>query len=228
MSEQLVLDLPHRPALEADDFLVSTCNAAAVRLIDAWPDWPGEVQVICGPAGCGKSHLANVWRLKSGAARLAPERLAGPAVLPAVEAFVIEDLDRVSTDEHAVFHLLNSLREEGVSALLTARTPPAGWRVRLPDLVSRLRSIPVVTIGPPDDDLLQAVLLKQFADRQLNPEPHVIAFLATRMERSMDAVRHLVAALDRAALAAGRKITRPMAADVLQELASANDSDAAR
>ena len=228
MSEQLVLDLPHRPALEADDFLVSGCNAAAVRLIDAWPDWPGGVQVICGPAGSGKSHLANVWCLKSGATRLAPESLArrSPGVLPAVEAFVIEDLDRVAIDEHAMFHLLNSLREEGVSALLTARTPPASWQVHLPDLESRLRSIPVVTIGAPDDDLLQAVLLKQFTDRQLNPEPHVIAFLVTRMERSMEAVRHLVAALDRAALAAGRKITRPMAAEVLEELAAASGSDA--
>ncbi len=227
MSEQLAFDLPHRPALEADDFLVSACNEAAVRLIDAWPDWPGEVQVICGPAGRGKSHLANVWLLKSGATRLAPQDLAGlgPEALRPVKAVVIEDLDRLEADERALFHLFNLLREAGLSALLTARTSPASWEVRLPDLKSRLRSIPVVCIGPPDDGLLQAVLLKQFADRQLNPDPQVIAYLAMRMERSMDAVRDLVAALDLAALAAGRKITRQMAARVLQELSASGASE---
>lgn len=222
MSEQLVFDLPHRPALGADDFFVSDCNEAAVRLVDAWPDWPGAVQVICGPSGCGKSHLANVWLLKSNAIRLESGDLAGlgPEVLDPVGAVVVEDLDRVPADEQALFHLLNLLREGDLSALFTARSSPAGWPVRLPDLESRLRSLPVVSIGAPDDGLLRAVILKQFTDRQLNPDPHVIAYLATRMERSMDAVRELVAALDRAALASGRKITRPMAARVLRQLSA--------
>ncbi len=127
-----------------------------------------------------------------------------------------------------LFHLLNLASEQGVSVLMTARTKPAQWRVQLPDLTSRLRSLPVATIGPPDDNLLRAVLLKQFLDRQLNVEPNVIAFLAKRMERSMDAVRRLVVTLDREALAKGRRITRQFAAEVLSRSKTGTETNAWR
>ncbi len=219
MSEQLVFDLPHRPALEADDFLVSDCNAAAVRLIDDWPRWPAPIHALVGPEGSGKTHLANVWRLKTGARPLGEDDLARPGVLDlsGLRAVLLEDLDQIRWDEKTLFHLINLCAEAGVSALMTARTPPAHWSAALPDLASRLRSLPVVSIGAPDDALLKAVLLKQFVDRQLDVTPPVIAFLAARMERSMQGARRLVVALDRAALARGGRITRPLAAQVLEE-----------
>ena len=102
--------------------------------------------------------------------------------------------------------------------LLTARTAPARWNVELPDLISRLRATPVAKIGAPDDMLLGAVLLKHFADRQLNISPAVLKFLLKRMIRSMDAARELVIALDRAALSTGKKITRQFAGDVLEQV----------
>ena len=215
--EQLVFELPHRAALEDVDFLVSDCNQEAVRLIDSWPDWPNGIHVITGPAGCGKSHLGNVWLLKSSGHRLVRGDLKDPGSdrLMGAGAVLLEDLHRGPIDETGLFHLLNLAAEQGISVLLTARKKPAQWRVQLPDLTSRLRSLPVTTIGPPDDHLLRAVLLKQFLDRQLNVEPNVIAFLAKRMERSMDAVRRLVVTLDREALVKGRRITRHFAADVL-------------
>ncbi|MGB8274330.1 MAG: DNA replication protein, partial [Alphaproteobacteria bacterium] len=67
---QLPLDLPHRPALGLEDFLVAPCNVGAVRWIDRWPDWPGPVLAITGPSACGKTHLAHVWQARSGAAML--------------------------------------------------------------------------------------------------------------------------------------------------------------
>ncbi len=220
MSEQLVLDLPHRSAMGADDFLVSACNTAAVELVDSWPRWDHPVQLIEGPAGCGKTHLANVWRHKASARMLEPERLEGPGI--ANEEFgngvIVEDLDRTPFDEQALFHLLNLARERGFCVLLTARAAPARWTVKLPDLMSRLRATPVAKIGAPDDMLLGAVLLKHFADRQLNISPAVLKFLLKRMVRSMDAARELVVALDRAALASGKKITRQFAGDVLKQV----------
>ncbi|MBO0765519.1 MAG: hypothetical protein J2P50_13145, partial [Hyphomicrobiaceae bacterium] len=69
-SEQLILDLPHRPALGANDFLISPSNKAAADMVDLWPAWPQASVVVVAPARAGKTHLANVWRLKSGAARL--------------------------------------------------------------------------------------------------------------------------------------------------------------
>ena len=220
MSEQLVFDLPHRAALEASDFLVSGCNAEAVKLIDSWPEWPGACHLIIGPAGCGKSHLANVWRLKSGAKRI---EVADIAAFDAIDGEVqsgilLENLDRTAFDERALFHLLNLSLERRFNVLLTARKAPSHWAVDLADLNSRLRSMPIAEISAPDDGLLRAVLLKQFLDRQLNVDPQVIAFLATRMERSTEAVRAVVDAIDRLALEGGRKITRQLVSEVLGQL----------
>jgi len=222
MSEQLVLDLPHRTAMGADDFLVSSCNAAAVELVDSWPHWTQPVQLIEGPAGCGKSHLANVWRLKSSAAELEAAQFSGPDMADCDfgTGVVLEDLDRKPFDEQSLFHLLNLSRERGFYVLLTARIPPARWSVELPDLISRLRAAPVAKIGAPDDALLGAVLFKHFADRQLNIRPSVLKYLVRRMVRSMDTAGDLVIELDRAALSTGKKITRQFAGEVLEQFQS--------
>ncbi|MFQ5625524.1 MAG: hypothetical protein ACE5FM_02600 [Methyloligellaceae bacterium] len=143
-------------------------------------------------------------------------RLLLSAELPAESGVVLEDLDRCEFDDRSLFHLLNLSRERGISLLLTARVPPAQWAIQLPDLISRLRIVPVAVIGPPDDALLSAVLLKHFADRQLNVEPQVIKFLAQRMIRSMEAAHGLVAAIDKAALATGKKITRQFSGEILE------------
>ena len=129
-----------------------------------------------------------------------------------------EDLDRIEYDEQSIFHLLNLSRERDFNMLLTTRLPPSRWTVQLPDLISRLRAIPLVTIGAPDDALLGAVLLKHFSDRQLNVDPHVLKFLARRMIRSMDAAREVVAELDHAALRSGRKISRHLASEILEQI----------
>jgi len=224
MAEQLVLDLPHRPAMGAGDFLVSTCNAEAIAVVDEWPEWQNRVRLVEGPAGSGKSHIANVWKLKSGAVSLDPESLGvdGLARQALPGAIVLEDLDRRAFDDRAVFHLMNLSRERGFDMLLTARAPVSRWSVELPDLISRLRAVPVARIGMPDDALLGAVLLKHFSDRQLNVEPQVLKFLAQRTTRSMDAVRELAAAIDHAALVSGKKITRHFAGEILEKFQAGN------
>ena len=65
--EQLILDLPHRAAFGAEDFLVSDCNLGAVRLINSWPNWQDNVQLLIGPPASGKTHLVRVWQALSGA-----------------------------------------------------------------------------------------------------------------------------------------------------------------
>jgi chromosomal replication initiation ATPase DnaA len=212
---QLILDLPHRPALGAEDFLISRSNQAAADIVDRWPDWPHHSLVVVAPPGSGKTHLANVWRLKSGAARLEAQALGEADVVRAKGALVVEDLHAGVADERALFHLLNLVREHKLSMLLTSRAAPGELTVALPDLRSRLRALPLVTIAPPDEALLKAVLVKQFADRQLSVEPHLIAYIALHMEQSMEAAAAIVADIDRAAMTSHRKVTRALAAEVL-------------
>ena len=212
---QLVLDLPHRAALEAQDFLVSRSNRVAADFIDRWPDWPHPSAVVVAPARAGKTHLANVWRLKSGAARLEAAGLTESDIAWTRGVLLVEDLHAGIGNQRVLFHLLNLARERKMSMLLTSRTPPGELDVALPDLRSRLRALPIVTISPPDEALLKAVLVKHFADRQLAVEPYLINYLALHMEQSMAAAAAIVADIDAAALAAHRKVTRALAAEVL-------------
>jgi chromosomal replication initiation ATPase DnaA len=214
MSEQLAFDLPFRPAFGYEDFLVSDSNAAAVWLVDSWPEWGFNTQVLYGPAGCGKSHLAHVWREKSGATTVA----AGELVLASVhtaDGVVVEDVDRSLGREQHLFHLLNMANEQKFNVLLTARTPSGQWKTKLPDLRSRLCSLPLTAIGTPDDQLLQAVLIKLFADRQIDIEPKLIKYITTRMPRSMQAARQIAEDIDKEALATGKKIGMRLIAKVL-------------
>ena len=220
---QLTLDLPYRAALGAEDFLVSGCNLGAVKLIDAWPQWQGNVQLLIGPAASGKTHLARVWQALSGAASLGPDTL-GMEFIDSVGAgtpLVVEDADRLPYDEQALFHLVNLAREKRLSVLLTARSAARRWDIALPDLLSRLNAVPVVEIGAPDEALITTVLLKHFADRQLDVDPKVLTYLALHVDRSLAAAAAAVAAIDRAALATGRKISRQLVTEVLDASASA-------
>jgi len=215
---QLAFDLPHRAALGAEDFLVSDCNLAAVKLIDAWPEWQDQVQLLTGPVASGKTHLVRVWQGRSSAQALDPAHL-GIALLdslPGGTAIVVEDADRVGYDEKTLFHLINLAREKRLFVLITARSSPNRWGTALPDLASRLNALPVTEIGIPDEVLLRTVMLKHFADRQLDIDPKVLEFLALRIERSLEAAAAAVEAVDRAALASGRKISRQLVTEALQ------------
>lgn len=219
MERQLTFDLGRRPALGREDFFVSPANAAAVTAIEDWTGWPQGKLVLVGPEGAGKTHLVAVWSALSGAAILHASAL-GQADLPGLAAggaVAVRDADRVS-DEAALFHLHNLLAEARGALLLSARTPPARWPLRLPDLASRMQAASVVTLGPPDDALLGAALLKGFADRQLAVQPSLLEYLIPRMDRSMAGAARLVAALDAAALEGKRPVNRTLAALVLARL----------
>lgn len=213
---QLPLDLRHREALGRDDLVAAPSNAAAIALVDRWPDWPSTLVVLAGPPGSGKSHLAAVWRGQSDAVQLdrgalssvAQHELAGRCLL-------IEDVDLDPVDENALFHLVNAAREAGAHILTTGRRFPLSWGVRLPDLVSRLKAATTVEIGEPDDILLSAVITKLFADRQIEVEPHVVQYLVRRMERSLASAIEMVDRLDRMALERKTRISRNLAAEVL-------------
>ena len=150
-SRQLLLDLAQRPALGAEDFLVSASNQAAADMIDRWPDWPHASIVVVAPAHAGKTHLANVWRLKSARGPPQAGALREEDVASAKGALLVEDLHAGIANERVLFHLLNLVREHQLSMLLTSRVPPGELEVRLPDLRSRLRALPLVTIARPDE-----------------------------------------------------------------------------
>ena len=215
---QLALALGHAESFAREDFLSGASNATALALIEHWPDWPAPAVVLAGPEGCGKSHLAAIWAEAAGARFLSARSLFGEAVPAALAtgALVVEDVAEGRFDERAMFHLLNLAREEQAFVLLTAQSLPAGWAISLRDLASRLKALPVVTVGAPDDALLRAVMVKLFSDRQLVVDEGLLGFLARRIDRSVAVARAVVAELDREAMRQQRPLTRALAAEVLQ------------
>jgi chromosomal replication initiation ATPase DnaA len=215
---QLVLALGHAESFAREDFLAGPSNAAALELVERWPDWPSRVMALAGPEGSGKSHLAAVWAETTGA-RVLSARLLGEADLPAAlatGALVLEDLDPARVDERALFHLLNLAREDEAYVLMTARMPPAAFPVVLRDLASRLRAVPAVALAPPDDALLRSLIVKLAADRQLSVDEALVNYLANRIERSFAAARAAVNRIDQEAMRQHRPVTRALAAELFR------------
>ena len=221
--EQLPLAFPYDTATGRDDLLVSERLDAAVSIIDHWPHWPSPLVVLAGPVGSGKSHLAAIWRARSGAKDIQPKAGSGAAKLAADGPVLFEDAERQGFDDTELFHVINSVRENGHSLLITSRLWPMSWPVTLPDLRSRLKAATVVEIGEPDEDLLAQVIVKLFADRQLYIDDKLVGYIVTRMERSLGAAQTIVERLDRLALARGTRITRQLAAEVLNEVGNAEE-----
>jgi len=217
---QLVLALDHAESFAREDFLAGPPNAAGLALIERWPDWPAPAMALVGPEGAGKSHLAAIWAEASGA-RVLSARLIGETDLPgalATGALVVEDLSPEAFDERALFHLLNLAREQSAFLLLTSRAPPAGFTLAIRDLASRLRALPVVTLAPPDDALLRALIVKLAADRQLALDEALVTFLVNRIERSYAAARAALTRMDEEAMRLHRPVTRALAADLFREI----------
>jgi DnaA regulatory inactivator Hda len=221
---QLALDLPARPALGRAEFYVAAPNRLALAQIDRWPDWPDGKLAVVGPPASGKTHLAHVWAARA-AAQIVPA-----AALPAFDlervaddsAVAVEDADTIpalgleaARAEEALFHLHNRLALGGGTLMVTGAGRPATWRLKLPDLASRLRACVVAELAPPDDALLAAILVKLFSDRQLEVSPEVIDYLLPRIERTFAGAQAVVTRLDRMALARRRQVTVRLAAELL-------------
>ncbi|MBV9654669.1 MAG: chromosomal replication initiator DnaA [Acetobacteraceae bacterium] len=216
---QLPLPFRHEPDYHHAAFLEDASNAAALAWLGNTAAWPAGRLAVWGEAGCGKTHLLHRWAGEqsglyvSGAAlRAWPDPLG-----PGAGGVAIDDADQAA--EEPLLHLLNDCAEAGRPALLAAVTPPARWPIRLPDLASRLRAVTAVRIGPAEDALLRALLLRLLRERQLAVPEAVQEWLLRHLPRTPQAVREAAARLDRLALATGARVTRATALGVIESLA---------
>ncbi len=217
-TQQIPLELGHRPTLGRADLLVTDGNQDAVSWIDRWPDWPSYALGVFGSGGCGKTHLLHVFAAVSDALVLNETDLSGldPVAATRAHRAIAFDLAHGPLDEEALLHLLNAVMEASAHILLVSRESPARWSVQLPDLQSRLKAIYSVSIQAPDDATLKAVLAKLFQDRQVAIANDVIDYVVSRIPRTFAASHRLVEVADREALAQNRRITVPLIRSLLE------------
>lgn len=215
---QLVMPFGPSTSYEPADFIRGTGNEDAFDLIERWPDWPYSMLLLYGPKGCGKTHLAHVFAARARATFIASGRVGtttADQLLTGNHAWVLDSVEDVK-DPAALAQLINHARARGDYLLITGRHAAADLPFTLPDLNSRLKALPTVALGAPDDALLMGLLAKQFADRQLRITPEVLSVAVQHIERSYDAVQAFVRALDKMSLARGRAITTALVREALK------------
>tara|TARA_B100001093_G_scaffold447548_1_gene452527 strand:- start:69 stop:731 length:663 start_codon:yes stop_codon:yes gene_type:complete len=218
---QFTLNLENKPALGRNDFIVSESNLDAIRWIDNWPYWSHNSSGlnVVGPKSSGKTHLGSVWCSLSEAKWVnAPitDGMRVPDILKNGQNIVLDNFDHTWPGV-PLLHLYNLVKERKGFMFIISNIPVAQLGIAPDDLASRLCTMPVVAIKPPDDFLLKEVMLKLFKDRQIAVENGVVDFLVVRMERSFEEALRLVNLLDKEALAEKNRITIPLASRVLQK-----------
>jgi chromosomal replication initiation ATPase DnaA len=186
------------PAPETvDNFIVTAANGDAVKWLEHPSTWPVRATLVTGPRKSGRSLLGRIIASK-------------------IDATLIDDAE--TQRESDIFHRWNLAQEERKPLVLIALYPPPQWRIGLPDLASRLKATPHVTIGDPDDALVGLLMEKLLAQRGLMMKPDVASYVLARIERSYVAILRFVDALDNAALALKRGISIALARDVLMRI----------
>ena len=210
-ADQMRLPLQRDLPEGAEGFVVSDCNRAAVEALADWPNLIGGVMAICGPAGCGKSRLGQIWAERVGAMAIhgAEAALIDPMELEGRPVLLDPARD---VDDETLFHLINLAQAPGGALLLVARSAPSSWEATLPDLRSRLDAVLTYGIEAPDDSVLSAMLEARFAERGIRPGKDVVPWLLRRIDRSAAAAADVVARLD----GLHKPVTRALAREVVE------------
>ena len=208
--QQLILDLRSIPSMGRNDYFVSDVNKEAVTWLDAWPNWTTFGFIVCGPLGSGKSHLAQVLKTLSHGCIIEAKDVSDQNIdqLSEKKCLIIENIE-LFTSETLLFHLYNMLLENKNNLMITSKLTMSQISFELPDLKSRLLSLPQVNLDFPDDRLLKNLLIKQFLDKGILVEMDVIDYLIKRIDRSFEAISKLVSKIDFKSLEKAKKITIP-------------------
>ncbi len=205
---QLPLMFEHFSEYLHGDFIVSNSNCFAYQAVMDYQNWPNKRLLLVGENGSGKTHLATIWQEMSGACLIKPH-MDWPTKPTAI---LVENLAHWMENEQKLLHLLNSIYESNSYLLITASTMPS---FALPDLQSRLNSMHMMSIKPPDQALLKALIVKQLCDRQLQVKPEVLEYLCHNIERSFTSVQKLITAIDQLAMQEKRGVTLPLVKRIL-------------
>ena len=230
LNEQLIFNLTRRSAFNREDYFISSTNNLSIKILDNWNKSFDTGLIIVGPAACGKSHLSAVWSKETSAIIYNfPNFLETDIKFVAKDHFIVlEDLEMLQLVndkkklivEEKILHIFNNLSENSGKIIFTSRKLPKFWGIELKDLLSRLMSLTILELNIPDDNLLEAVMAKQFLDKQIKVDNEVLKYAIPRMERSFLFAKKLVEELDIESLKTNKPIKKIMVSKIIERLNS--------
>ncbi len=194
---QLLLDFGLKKNFNDHDYYVSDSNYFAFNLIDKWPKWEKRILNISGERFCGKTHLANIFKSKTSALFL-NENEVNDDVFKKIklhESIIVDGFSNI-IDEKLTYSILNLVDQDSKYLLINSETPLGEMNFQLPDLASRSKNLLHAKIQPPNDDLIFAIILKNFSDRQIKLEKKIIEFIINRIDRSYGKISEFIYKID--------------------------------
>lgn len=224
MKGQFFFSLGSKVSYNLDDYFVAESNELAFKHITSFPAWGSgrlaKVCLICGPEFSGKTHLANIFAQIAGAKFINAGDLEAKSSLNirSYNALIIDDFDQKLSFETQMFHIFNECLDREKFLLLLSSTPKQTLNFHTKDFASRIMAINDFEIKHPTIELMEAIIYKNFSDRQIMISPEIVKYIINRINRSYTAIGHLIAKIDQASLTKKSKINLYLAKEVLQEL----------
>ena len=217
MNDQLILEFPSRQAYKKEDFYVSPSNREAYDFINSWPRWIKRIVNVFGPSGSGKSHLVSILKNKTSCLQINSNELNEKIFLryKTKEALIIENLDE-KISEDLLFTLWNIALQDNKYLMITSKKSIASYKFKLTDLISRVKSSLIIGINLPSDDLISAILAKNFSDKQIKIEKKHIDYIIKRIDRSYEKISQFILTLDKYSLKKGSPFSLKLIKEVLK------------
>ena len=217
MSElnQLLLDFNSKINFNNYDYYVSKSNFFAFSIIEKWPKWEKRIVNISGEKFSGKSHLATIFRSKS-KAMLLDQKLISDEIYKKIKLYdsiIIDDFEDI-IDEKLIYSIFNLVDQDNKFLLINSLRPINEIKFKLPDVQSRSKNCLFAKIENPDDDLIFAIIIKNFSDRQIKLEKKIIEFVINRIERSYSKIYEFIYKIDEISL----KKKKPINLKIIKEI----------
>ena len=184
-----------------DDFFVSKCNYFAFSLIESWPRWEKNILNIYGEKYSGKTHLTDIFIKKFKGKKIKGNQFNDETLreFKVVENLVIDDFDQ-DIDEKLMYSLFNLADQDKKYIIINSLIPINEINFKLKDMLSRAKNCLFAKIEKPDDNLMFAILIKNFSDRQITIEKKFIEFIIKRIDRSYKKIYEFIYKIDEISL----------------------------
>ena len=201
-----------------DDFFVSKCNYFPFSLIESWPNWEKNIINIYGEKFSGKSHLSEIFKKKHKAIIIKNDEVNNEFFnkIRFHENIILDNLEYVS-DEKILYSIFNFAEQYNKYLIINSTNPINSINFSLPDLKSRLKNCIFAKIDKPDDDMIFALVLKHFSDRQIKIEKKIIEYITKRIERSYGKILDFIYKVDQFSLVNKKPIDYKSIKNILEE-----------